>query len=129
LTAFDYAGSEVRQVVVASDEYAIPASQQAISTRCCDQWKDRQLSFRTEDGRAFSAVRLLCGSTRDRGPFQQRSCRALGLTIPPVLLTRADLTPTRHRSWRVENDRFQPVRPRNPGALLPARQPTPAPLR
>jgi hypothetical protein len=46
LTAFGYAGSEVRQVVVASDQYAIPASQQAISTgrwdhRCCDQWKDR----------------------------------------------------------------------------------------
>jgi hypothetical protein len=41
LTAFDYAVSEVRQVVVASDEYAIPASQQAISTRCCNQWKDR----------------------------------------------------------------------------------------
>jgi hypothetical protein len=45
LTAFDYAGSEVRQVVVASDEYAIPASQQAISTRCCDQWKDRLMAF------------------------------------------------------------------------------------
>jgi hypothetical protein len=31
--------------------------------------------------------------------------------------------------WRVENDSFQPVRPRSPGALLPARRPTPAPLR
>jgi hypothetical protein len=30
LTAFGYAGSELRQVVVASDEYAIPASRQAI---------------------------------------------------------------------------------------------------
>jgi len=39
LTAFDYAGSELRRVVVASAEYAIPASQQAI--QCCDQWKDR----------------------------------------------------------------------------------------
>src|SRR5260370_6121650 len=30
LTAFDYADSELRQVVVASDEYAIPATQQAV---------------------------------------------------------------------------------------------------
>jgi hypothetical protein len=41
LTAFDYAGSELRQVVAASDEYAIPASQQAISTMCRYQLKDR----------------------------------------------------------------------------------------
>ena len=38
-------------------------------------------------------------------------------------------TPTRHRSWRAENDSFPPVRPRSPGALLPVRQPIPAPLR
>jgi hypothetical protein len=41
LTAFGYAGSELWQLVVASDEYAIPASRQAISTRYSDQRKDR----------------------------------------------------------------------------------------
>jgi hypothetical protein len=37
-------------------------------------------------------------------------------------------TQTGHRSWRVENDSFQPVRPRR-GGLVRARQPTPAPVR
>jgi hypothetical protein len=39
------------------------------------------------------------------------------------------LTQLGHRSWRVENDSFQPVRPRSRGALVPARQPTTAPVR
>jgi hypothetical protein len=59
LTAFGYAGSELRQVVVASDEYAIPASGQAIWTKYCDQWKDRLTAFRTEEGQLFTAVCLL----------------------------------------------------------------------
>src|SRR5260370_21680125 len=49
LAAFDYAVSEVRQVVVASDDYAIPASRRADPGQFPNSKKDRLQACLSED--------------------------------------------------------------------------------
>jgi hypothetical protein len=78
LTAFDYAGSELRQVVVASDEYAIPARQRGDLDRPRQRYSAQPQPL-CNDGKDGELVGYIC-----RGTW------ALGLEIPPTLLIRSD---------------------------------------